>query len=903
MTPALAQDQDREPPSSEAVAILGFTNLGGDPALEWIGPGTVESVRADLSSLGLRVVAAATVQAALTGRDETPNDPDRTASEIGAALGARWVVSGGYHQRLGTRLRLTARLYDTASDGEASIVRSEGLREDLFDLQDQIAEQLGARMRSGSRVSERAVSVPSTGGFRMSAAVIDGPPPPQPPAVISRDAAGRATIRAVRVIEPLTIDGTLDEQVYDDTPAVSDFIQAVPIEGAPATEQTDVWILFDRDYIYVSGRCWDSMPESEWVANEMRRDSFDLLANEHFIFMIDTFYDRRNGILFNVNPIGGRLDAQVTDERDFNADWNPIWEVETGRFEQGWTFEAAIPFKSLRYRPGEAQIWGVNLSRGVQWKNETSYVVPMPSAREPGSIVLVSLGATLVGLEVPDSNRTLEIKPYAIADLTSDRTVTPPVSSALGGDVGLDVKYGVTQNLVADLTVNTDFAQVEADEQQVNLTRFSLFFPEKREFFLENQGVFGFGGAGAGPFGSGDAPVLFYSRRIGLNEGQEVPMQVGGRLTGRIGKFSLGALNVQTGDEPVSGALATNFSVVRVKRDLLRRSSIGAIFTGRSVSTMSTGSSETYGLDGTFAFYDNLNINTYWAQTSTPGASDDDVSYRAQLDYRGDRYGVQLEHLVVGTDFNPQVGFLRRDDFERSFGSFRFSPRPHSIPAIRKLTWEGRFDYFATRASVVETRQAQGLFGIEFENSDQLNVEYTNSYEFLEEPFEIDPDVTIPVGGYRFHDVLTSFLFGRQRTFSGAVSVQYGSFFSGAKTSVNFGLGGGPFGGGRLELTRKLSVEPGLSLNWIDLPEGRFTTELVTMRTTYTVTPLMFVSALLQYNSSNDSLGANLRFRWEYRPGSELFVVYNEQRDTLTPHFPELENRAFIIKINRLFRF
>jgi TolB-like protein len=211
----LAQDQDDRPPDSEQVAILGFTNLGGDPALAWIGPGTVESVRADLGSLGLRVVSAATVQAALAGHDETPNDPDRTASEIGAALGARWVVSGGY-QRLGTRLRLTARLYDTTSDGEASVIRSEGLREDLFDLQDQIAEQLGARMRPGSRVSEPAVSVASTGGFRTSAAVIDGPPPPQPPAVITRNAAGRATIRAIRIAEPLRIDGTLDERIYQD---------------------------------------------------------------------------------------------------------------------------------------------------------------------------------------------------------------------------------------------------------------------------------------------------------------------------------------------------------------------------------------------------------------------------------------------------------------------------------------------------------------------------------------------------------------------------------------------------------------------------------------------------------------------------------------------------------------
>ena len=355
-------------------------------------------------------------------------------------------------------------------------------------------------------------------------------------------------------------------------------------------------------------------------------------------------------------------------------------------------------------------------------------------------------------------------------------------------------------------------------------------------------------------------------------------------------------MNIQTDDEPVAGAPATNFSVVRVKRNLLRRSSIGALFTRRSVATRGLGSSETYGLDGTFGFYDNLSINTYWATTRTPGLERDNISYRTQLEYGGDRYGVELERLVVGTDFNPDVGFLRRDDFERSRGLFRFSPRPRSIAAIRKLSWTGAFDYVTDRAGVLESREAVGQFGIEFENSDQFDLAVARRYEFLEESFEIAPDVTIPVGGYSFQDVRASFRFGSQRRLAGELAVQHGSFFSGDRTSVDFTRG-------RIELTPQLSVEPGVSFNWIDLPEGRFTTELVTARTTYTLTPAMFVSALLQYNSSNDSLSTNLRLRWEYRPGSELFVVYNEQRDTLAPRLPELDNRALVVKITRLVRF
>ena len=732
--------------------------------------------------------------------------------------------------------------------------------------------------------------------------VINGPPPPQPPDVISRDANGRATVRAIRLVEPLRVDGALDERVYQDVPAVSDFIQTEPVEGALATEKSEAWVLFDDEHVYISFRCWAANPEAELVANDMRRDSHGVFSGEFVDLVFDTFYDGRNSVNFTVNPIGGRMDGQITDERDYFGDWNPIWDLRTGRFDGGWTFEAAIPFKSLRYKPGRTQVWGINLSRHVKnaEKNESSYLVPIPAGL---SIMQTSLAATLVGLEVPEAGPVLDIKPFAIADMTTNRSVTRELSNELGGDVGIDVKYGITHNLVADLTVNTDFAQVEADEEQVNLTRFSLFFPEKREFFLENQGLFAFGGTSAGAFGfnstlAGDdnTPVLFYSRRIGLQDGQEVPIIAGGRLTGRVGKFSVGVLNVQADSGPVSGAQATNFSVVRVKRDILRRSTIGAILTGRSVSTQGTGSNQAYGLDGTFAFYDNLNINTYWAQTETPESGGDEHSYRAQLDYNGDRYGVQAERLVVGHDFNPEVGFLRRDDFERSLGALRFSPRLHSVASVRQLFWEGRFDYITSRAGVLETREAQGRFAIRFENSDEFDVTYTRTYEFLDEPFQIAPAVTIPVGGYSFQDVRTSFTLGTQRKLAGTVAAQHGSFFSGNKTSLELISG-------RLELTPQLSVEPGASFNWVDLPEGDFTTELATARTTYTMTPWMFVSTLLQYNASNNSLGVNVRFRWEYQPGSELFVVYNEQRNTLTPRSPELENRAFIIKVNRLFRF
>jgi hypothetical protein len=459
---------------------------------------------------------------------------------------------------------------------------------------------------------------------------------------------------------------------------------------------------------------------------------------------------------------------------------------------------------------------------------------------------------------------------------------------------------------------------VEADEAQVNLTRFSLFFPEKREFFLENQGLFAFGGAGAGPFGGGDTPVLFYSRNIGLDRGREIPIDAGARMTGRVGAFNVGVLNIQTGDhdaggDPVAAVAGTNFSVVRIKRDLLRRSSIGAIATRRSIARDGRGSAETYGVDGAFGFYDALTINTYWATTrrerpalvARPG-DPDDISYRAQLDYAGDRYGVELERLVVGAEFNPEVGFLRREDFARNLGVFRFSPRPRSIDVIRRFVWEARYDAFTSRSTAgrLDTELLQGQFAMEFENSDRFQVDYIRSNEFVDRPFDVAGvrGLAVGTGGYRFQDVQVAYELGQQRRFSGQVTAQHGGFFGGTKTTIGFGRGGG-FSGGRLEITPRISFEPGLSLNWIDIPAGEVMTTLVTTRTTFTFTPFLFTSALIQYNSAANNASANVRLRWEYQPGSELFIVYNEQRDTLARRFPMLENRAFIVKVNRLFRF
>ncbi len=750
------------------------------------------------------------------------------------------------------------------------------------------------------RQSERLPSTSSTRPPSAEASAIpadgDGPAPPERPQALAEDGARRLTVQAVRLTTPLQLDGRLDEAVYTRAQPMSDFIQTEPQEGVPATEKTEIWVFFDQDNVYVVARCWESQPD-RMVVNEMRRDSPAVFQNETFGFYLDTFSDRRNGIGFNINPIGGRQDGQITNGR-WNRDWNAIWDLAVGQFDGGWTVEVAIPFKSLRYGPGEAQLWGFNARRVNRWKNETSHLTPIPNALGGLGLFRGSLAASLVGIEAPPGSKNLEIKPYAISNLASDLIATPKISNDLSGDVGVDVKYGVTQNFIADFTYNTDFAQVEADEQQVNLTRFNLFFPEKREFFLENPGLFTFGGVDGftGGFGTASAPLLFYSRRIGLNEGRVVPIDVGGRLTGRLGRYSLGLLNIQTAGEPVSGARTTNFSVVRLKRDVLRRSNVGLIYTRRSVGLDEGGSNTAYGIDGTFAFFDNLAINTYWARTETQRLRGKDTSYRVQLDYAGDRYGVGLERLGVGDHFNPEVGFVRRDDMRRTSGQLRFSPRPQSIESIRRFSWSGSLDYIENGAGRLETREWTGEFAIEFQNSDRFDLSYVGTYEFLPETFRIAPDVRVPVGGYDFRNVQVGFTFGTQRPLYGRLSAAHGTFYSGQKTAVGLSSG-------RANLTRQLSVEPTYSINWVDLPEGSFSTTLAGSRVTYAVTPWMFTSALVQYSSGTNAVSANVRFRWEYQPGSELFVVYNEQRDTLARRFPKLTNRALIVKLTRLFRF
>ncbi|MEP7117276.1 MAG: DUF5916 domain-containing protein, partial [Acidobacteriota bacterium] len=745
------------------------------------------------------------------------------------------------------------------------------------------------------RTGEAAEQAPS-GSSRQAWGQFNLPGAPDPaapvaPEVIARAENGRVVVRATKLTVPLVIDGVLDEPVYSDVQSMGGFIQTVPNEGAPATERTEAWVTYDQNNLYLSCRCWDSAPPEAWTANELRRDTSQLRQNDMFGALLDTFHDRRNGFNFYTNPLGARADQIVTNEGNPNADWNPVWFVRTGRFPGGWTVEMAIPFKSIRYVSGSDQVWGIQIRRSIRRKNEWTHLTFVPaSSGGVTSIFRASVAATLVGLDLPPAAKNVELKPYVISRLESDRVRTPPLSNHWDPNVGLDLKYGINANLTADLTVNTDFAQVEVDEQQVNLTRFPVVFPEKREFFLEGRGTFEFGRSAAQNGFTGtvaianSAPQLFFTRRVGLNNGREVPIIGGARVTGTVGKTAVAVMNMETGYETnrdidrdacaapyASCAPRTNFTAIRLRRDILRRSTVGAIFTNRSNSPTVSDANMAYGVDANFSFFQNVTANAYYARSESENLHGDEGSYQAKIDYAGDRYGARVDYLDVGANYFPEIGFVQRRGLARTFGSVRFSPRMRRGRRVRRLLFEPAAEYVENRAGNIESSKWTGRFLTEFQSSDTFTFDYNDNFELLQRPFPVSPGVNIQPGRYPFKNATASYAFGQQRRASGTIAYQFGQFYDGTIHGITLS-------GARVALLKQFSVEPSVTVNNVDLTAGNFLNTLVRARFDYAFSPLRFLSTLVQYDSANKTLSSNVRLRWEYRPGSELFVVYTDER-------------------------
>ena len=701
--------------------------------------------------------------------------------------------------------------------------------------------------------------------------------------ILASPANNDKRITAVYIEGQIVLDGNLDEPEWSLAQPATDFIQSDPDMGEPATERTEVRILYDNEYLYLGVYCFDSAGRDGLIINQIFRD-VGSSSNDSFSFVLDTFDDDRNAFLFGMNPAGSKRDGQIqANGANNNFNWDAIWHVETKITDSGWQGEMAIPFRTLRFIQKEDQVvWGVNFSRHIMRRTEVSHWAPVP---RPHKMSAVSFAGTLEGLRGIRQGRNLSLKPYLSA----------PIIRREGDDVdfvpevGLDAKYGLTPGLTLDLTVNTDFAQVEADRQQINLTRFSLFFPEKREFFLENAGNFQFGESNR-RFGriTSSELIPFFSRRIGLSQGQVVPILGGARLTGTIGDYTLGALSLQT--DKFEETPSTNFSVFRLRRNLFRNSDFGGIFINKQESEGTH--NRTYGIDGHLRFFDFLEVFPFVLKTDSPDRKGDDTAAWISVSWGDPFWEILGEYLTIGENFNPEVGFVPRTGIRKSRGSFGVKPRPgERVPWIRQLEPSTEVNYITDPEGVLETRILENLFSIRFEDNSYLSFGHKGSFERLDEPFQIRSGPEIPVGDYWFDEFSVSFSGDQTRLLIPDVSLQTGGFFDGDKDSYGLGLTVRP----NYHFTAQVSWDH----DEVDLPSGDFTTNLINTRLLYSFNPRMFLNALIQYNSTVREIESNIRFNVIYKPLSDFFLVYNERRSTTG----EVRERALLGKVTYVFDF
>jgi hypothetical protein len=707
---------------------------------------------------------------------------------------------------------------------------------------------------------------------------ISGSPPPE---------NQRKVLSVVRTTEPIRLDGVLSERAWQEADVARDFVQAEPYEGSPATEATEVRVLFTEASLYIGILCRDTEPD-RILTNSLKED-FSPQDDDSFEIILDTFLDERNGYLFTTNSHGAKRDAQVTDEgREINADWDTVWDVRTQQTSEGWTAEIVIPFKSLSFEENRVEeVWGINFGRRIRRKNEIVYWSPVPRRYE---ITRLSLAGEMRGMEGITRGRNLRLKPYVAADFSRfparDHIVTR-------GKEGLDVKYSITPSLTLDLTGNTDFSQVEVDEQQINLTRFPLFFPEKREFFLENSGIFQFGDV-PGERGMRAAETqLFFSRRIGLSDdGEPIPIWGGARLSGQVGQYRLGFLNMQTKETPAGPG--NNFAVARVKRNILANSDIGAIFINRQASE-GKDYNRTAGVDGNFRFGQNFTVNGYLAKTFTDGLQDHDLARKVTTQWRDNLVTIQTIFTELQENFNPEVGFTERVGVRTFRSRLELKPRPPRNSLIREFRPHVYPNYQMDEDNRLVTRSFHYGFDTVFHNGSVIEIKHESFFDRLDEPFrirQIPPAVTIPRGDYNFNLWGLEMQSDPSRRFFGTLDYRNGSFYTGDRITV--------VATGTFRANERFAVEGRYTRNNVSLREGSFINNLIASRINYYFSTRMFLNALIQYNSDRKQVTSNIRFNFIHHPLSDLFVVYNEQRDTSGAG---QNDRAVTLKYTHLFSF
>ena len=705
---------------------------------------------------------------------------------------------------------------------------------------------------------------------------------------------GRREILARRASGPIKLDGVLDEEVWTRAGASSGFVQSEPREGQPATEQTEVYLAYDAENLYIAAFMHDGAPDRE-VVNDIRKD-FREEDQDDFEVILDTFRDRRNGYIFITNPAGGRVDRQIANEgREINSSWDAIWDVRTQRRADGWTAEMRIPFRTLRFEPGEVA-WGINFSRRIRYKNETTFWAPVPRAF---SLMRLSLAGDAVGLEMPSAGRDLRVKPFVLANTVRD---VGGAGYAEKLDAGVDLKFAVTRGLTLDATVRPDFAQVEADEQQVNLTQFAQFFPEKREAFLENSGIFYVGDAARNnrvtvPATPDDDNLLFFSRRIGIRDDRR-PLVIdgGARLTGMAGGFAIGVVDMQVQGDDSTGA--NNYSVLRVRRNVARGSDVGILLMQRQSTDSSGDYNRVAGVDANVRFFGRLDWNSYLVGTRSPGRSGGQYAARTSLNFEGNFFHGKGGVMSLGENFDNDLGFYRRVGIKKWFTDVGLRPRPEALRrlGIRELHPHLVWELFTDQ----QNHQVQKKFHTGqtffFESGAVMELSYNPMYNQLTGPLRLSPNAdALPAGSYGWSEWQVLANTDQSRKVSVSSRWIWGGLYNGTQQTVNASLTLRP--GYRFRLTAGIQRTKAN----LDLADGRFVSSFWTTRANYSFSPRMFIDALSQYDPTSKQLNANVRFNLIHHPLSDLFIVYNDQR-FLTPSAP-VAGRSIIVKFTQMMAF
>ena len=672
---------------------------------------------------------------------------------------------------------------------------------------------------------------------------------------------------------PITIDGTLSESVWSTAAQIGELIQRQPNTGQTPSERTEITLLRDEDNLYIGVYAYDSEPDRV-IGTQMARDS-SLNADDRIEILLDTFRDARTAFYFATNPAGAFVDGLVFANGDLNTDWDAIWDVRTRRTDQGWVAEFAIPFKSLSFPP-DRDIWGFNVARTVYRKLEDDR---WSGARLETQFFQVSESGQITNLKGLTQGIGLDLRPFLagrwlhLGRTGDDRFQRKP---------GLDVFYNFTPSLKLTATFNTDFGETEVDARQINLTRFSLLFPEKRAFFLEGAGVFSF--ASLGPPTPGGIPATgadvypFFSRQIGLLGGQEVPLDAGLKVTGTVGRTDVGVLDVRTSDLRDGNnvlADAENFFVGRVKRNLFRQSYIGAIFTDGHPARGQA--SRTYGGDirlATSRFLgrsQNVVVNAYGARSDNPVRPGDDWSYGISAEYPNDKFDAQVVLREIQENFSPALGFVQRDNVQLLRIGASYNPRP------RFLNIQQMFhDVYFTRFVRLDNKQVESwdLYIAPFDwhlrsgNSIHAIFDVNPTYERLFESFQIAPGVTLLPGEYKFTRFRSVLMSANKRPVSGSLSLGFGDYWSGKAEQVTASLS--------YRLPPWLIVTASSNQTFARLPEGGFIARILTSSVAYAVSPSLSFSNLIQFDNRSRNLGWQSRVRWTLQPGNDFFLAFNQ---------------------------